>query len=326
MEEVLTPVDVLKDYGIGAITIKKLKKHNILFLEDVVLFNPEELQERLNIQKDDLAARIVRVSRELLREKGVIKCKAVKAIEFKSVVDKRERFTTGLKKLDDVLGGGITEWDIYEFAGEFGSGKTQLAHQLCVTVQLPPSRDGLGASAIFIDTEGTFRPSRIEDIAERFQMDGKEVLNNIWIVRPATVDELEDIVIREVKDLFRENVRLVVIDSIIALYRAEFKGRGMLAARQQRINYLIDWLKRYAYKYGVSIVYTNQVLSQPVPWGTVQKTPTGGNIIAHAATHRFVMRYSAREDKGYLECIDSPVIPRGTTINYRIAKGGLEDV
>ncbi|HDD33661.1 MAG TPA: DNA repair and recombination protein RadA, partial [Thermofilaceae archaeon] len=124
--------------------------------------------------------------------------------------------------------------------------------------------------------------------------------------------------------IIREGARLLIVDSIIALYRAEFKGREMLAARQQRINYLLDWLKRYARRYNMAIAITNQVLTQPVPWGAALKLPAGGNIIAHASTHRFLMRRSG--DSWVIECIDSPRIARGASAKFVITDRGVEDI
>ncbi|MEM2217910.1 MAG: hypothetical protein QW731_05975 [Thermofilaceae archaeon] len=194
--------------------------------------------------------------------------------------------------------------------------------RLSVTVQLSPERGGLGGKAIYIDTEGTFSPSRIEMIAERFNVE--DSLNNLYVLRPFNVDDLEEAVIEELPVFLREGIRLILVDSVIALYRAEFKGREMLAMRQQRINYLLDWLKRYARRYGSIVVITNQVLSQPVPWGVAVKIPAGGNIIAHASTHRFIMRKAG--EALLLECLDSPTIARGASTKFQITERGLEDV
>ena len=149
-------------------------------------------------------------------------------------------------------------------------------------------------------------------------------LENIYVIRPLNVDELEELVIEEMPSLLREGARLLIVDSIIALYRAQFKGREMLAARQQRINYLLDWLKRYARRYNLAIAITNQVLSQPVPWGAALKLPAGGNIMAHATTHRFLLRRSGSE--WVIECLDSPRIARGASAKFLITSRGVEDV
>ncbi len=314
-----TPIDeLLKVPGISRVLVGKLKSIGLEYLEDLVLFNPEELVERAEIADLRKAEFLIKSARKILGRKR----RSLTAREYLRLMESREFFTTLVKAIDGLLGGGIRVIDVYEFAGEFGTGKTQLAHQLSVTVQLPPSRGGLGGKTVYIDTEGTFSPERIYDIAEGLGL--SDALDNVFVARPVNVLELEDVVIEDLPSLIRRGVRLIVIDSIIALYRAEFKGLEMLAYRQQRINYLIDWLKRYSYRYQLAVVYTNQVLSQPVPWGFAYKVPAGGNIIAHAATHRFLLKKTGSE--WVMECLDSPTIPRGKAARFRITKHGLRDV
>ncbi|RLE62026.1 MAG: DNA repair and recombination protein RadA [Thermoprotei archaeon] len=312
-------IEELLNYpGIGRVTLHKLSKLGIEYVHELVLFNPEEIMELANIDIEK-ACQIIRLARRIVGRRA----KALNALEYEHVMNTRKCFTTGVKSIDKLVKGGITVWDICEFAGEYGSGKTQLCHQLAVTVQLPEERGGLESRAVYIDTEGTFSPSRIRDITSRFQLNAEKALKNILVYRPINVAELEELVVEELRSILASNVKLIIIDSIIALYRAEFKGREWLARRQQRINYLIDWLKRYANLYDVAVVYTNQVLSQPVPWGIAYKVPAGGNIIAHAATHRFLLRRS--QDKWVIECIDSPKIARGSSATFKITEKGLED-
>jgi len=315
-----TEIKELLNYsGIGRITLQKLSKAGINYVHELLLFNPEEIMELADIDIEK-ASRIIRLARRIVGKR----IKALNALEYENVMDSRDCFTTGVESIDGMLGGGIAIWDIYEFAGEYGSGKTQFCHQLAVTVQLPRDKRGLESKAVYVDTEGTFSPSRIRDIASRFKIDEKETLRNVLVYRPINVTELEELVVEDMRSILNSGVKLILIDSIIALYRAEFKGREWLARRQQRINYLIDWLKRYASIYGVAVVYTNQVLSQPVPWGVAYKIPAGGNIIAHAATHRFLLRRT--QDKWAVECIDSPRIARGSSASFKITKNGLEGV
>ena len=313
-----TPVRELKAPGVGKLTLDRVAEV-VECVEDLALFNPEELSERAGIEPEKAAA-IVRAARRLAREKLGLK-RVYSGAEYARVLEGRDVLTTGVGALDELLGGGLRAWDVYEFAGEFGTGKTQLCHQLAVTVQLPPSRGGLSGKAVYIDTEGTFSPQRVEAMAERFGVE--RPLDGIYVVRPLNVDELEEAVIEDLPALMRDNVRLIVVDSIIALYRAEFKGREMLAARQQRINYLLDWLKRYARRYGSVVAMTNQVLSQPVPWGVSIKVPAGGNIIAHASTHRLIIRRAG--DAWVMEVLDSPILARGSSAKFAVTGRGLED-
>jgi len=257
-------IDELNKYGIGKMTINLLKKKlGIKYVRELSLYNAEELEAYTGIRVDR-AEKILRIARELT-----------------------DRVKISL--VDVLLDGGIWSKEIVEFAGEFGSGKTQLCHQLAVTVQLPLDKDGLSSSCPYIDTEGTFSPSRIKNIGRRFGVENP--LSNIFYVRPITVGDLEDIVIKNIQVLLREKgVRLIIIDSIIALYRSQFKGIEYLARRQQKINYVLEWLKGYSQIYNIAVVYTNQILTQPIPFGVALKVPAGGNIIAHAATHRFFLK------------------------------------
>lgn len=307
----------LKVQGVGKLTLEKVAEV-VECVEDVALFNPEELAERAEIEIDKAMA-IVRAARRLLRGKPGTR-RTYSGSEYARVLQEREQLTTGVSSLDELLGGGLKVWDIYEFAGEFGTGKTQLCHQLAVTAQLPPSRGGLAGKTVYIDTEGTFSPQRIEAIAGRFGLG--DALEGTYVIRPINADELEEAVVEDLPSLLRDNVRLIIVDSIIALYRAEFKGREMLANRQQRINYLLDWLKRYARRYNSVVAITNQVISQPVPWGVALKVPAGGNIIAHASTHRLIVRKAG--DAWLMEVLDSPTLARGSSAKFAITERGIE--
>lgn len=313
-----TPVDELvKAQGIGRVTVARLKSAGIEYLEDLAIFNPEEVEEIVGIDFER-ALKVVRAARRLIGwETGVYK-----GTEYAGMMASRDVFTSGLSGFDELMGGGFAVFDIYEFAGEFGSGKTQLCHQASVTVQLPPERGGLGGKVVYIDTEGTFSPGRIESIAKRFDVD--EPLENVFVSRPINVDELEEFIVKSLPRLLKEDVRLVIIDSVIALYRAQFRGREWLARRQQRINYMLDWIKRLSRVYRLVSIITNQVISSPSAYGVALKLPAGGNIIAHASTHRFFLRRSG--DKYIMEVLDSPRLPRKAAIEFVIREDGLYDV
>ena len=311
-----TPIEELAgEPGIGRVTVARLKAAGIEEIEDLVVYNPEELEELAGLDFEK-ALKVVRAARRL----AGWETRAYLGSEYAGLLASRSVFTTGLEGLDGLLGGGLAVYDIYEFAGEFGAGKTQLCHQLAVTVQLPPEMGGVGGKALYIDTEGTFSPGRIESIAERFGVE--KPLDNVYVMRPISVDELEEMVVRILPRLLKEGARLVIIDSVIALYRAQFRGREWLARRQQRINYMLDWLKRLGRVHKAVSVITNQVLTNPTPFGAM-KLPAGGNIIAHASTHRFLMRRSG--DKHIIEVLDSPRLPRKATVAFVIKDDGLHD-
>ena len=202
-------------------------------------------------------------AQKLLRESNVLEKEFVTA-DF--VLEKRKsmlRCSTGSKSLDELLLGGIETQAVTEFYGEFGSGKSQICHTLCAMAKQPINEGGLDGGVIYIDTEGTFRPERLNQIARARGFDPMLVLKNVAICKVYNSSHLELIV----KDLGRYinefNAKLVIIDSIISLHRAEFAGRGTLADRQQRLNSILHKLIRLAEIFNVVIVITNQVQSSP---------------------------------------------------------------
>ena len=314
--------ELLKSHGVGPTLLAKLRNAGLLSergLRFVVAATPDELVEWLSLSSYESAVRL----REAAKAVVGYQSGAVSAAQLLEVEEQAPRLTTGVKALDELLGGGLRACDIYEFAGEFGTGKTQLCHQLAVTVQLPEERGGLNASAVYIDTEGTFSPQRIAAIAARFGIDPKAALAAVTVYKPLNTGELERFVREELDSFLEGGARLVVIDSVIALYRAQYRGMEWLARRQQAINYLLDWLKRWARIYSAVAVITNQVLTHPLPSGVALKLPAGGNIIAHASTHRFLMRKAG--DVWLIECIDSPRIPRGASVQFVIKEDGVWD-
>lgn len=303
---------------VGRITASRLRKAGIKSVRHLALYTAEELEELAGIDPAR-ASTILRAARMAIGFRG----EPVSMEELERELESRPRLTTGVQAIDELLGGGLEPGSIYEFAGEFGSGKTQLCHQLAVTVQLTRNKGGVGGKCLYIDTEGTFSPSRIRAIAKRFGLDPAAAAKGVYCARPVNVEYLEDIVRGSLVEFVEEKgVKLVVVDSIIALYRAEFRGREMLARRQQRINYILDWLKRVGRTYSTFIVITNQVLEAPIGFTTI-KVPAGGNIIAHASTHRFLLKKAG--DVWRLEVLDSPRLPRGKAALFTITDYGVED-
>ena len=305
--------------GVGRVTAKKLRGAGVFTVRQLALYTAEELALSINMDPS-VAERILSHARSMVGLKPEI----MTAKERKVLRTKQSFLTTGVKAIDDLLGGGLEPQSIYELAGEFGSGKTQICHQLAVTVQLTPNRGGVDGKAMYIDTEGTFSLQRIYPIAERFEIDVDHVKENILVARPMNVEDLEELVRGELVKYVEEGVKLIVVDSIIALYRAEFKGREMLARRQQRINYLLDWLKRIGKIYNTYNVITNQVMDRPLGFGPMVKVPTGGNIIAHASTHRLYLR--KKGEIWMIEALDSPRIPKGAYAGFKITDYGIEDI
>ncbi|MHC1636613.1 MAG: DNA repair and recombination protein RadA, partial [Candidatus Nezhaarchaeales archaeon] len=206
----------------------------------------------------------------------------------------------------------------------YGVGKTQLCHQLCVTVQLPREKGGLNGAALYIDTEGTFRPERILQIAERFGLDGKQVLDNVIYARAYNSDH-QILIVEEAADLIKENnIKLIVIDSLISHFRGEYLGRETLAVRQQRLNKHIHQLLRLADVYNLAVVVTNQVLANPEAFFGNPQKPAGGNILAHGSTYRIWLR-KGKESKRIAKIFDSPKHPEVEAV-FQVTDKGIMDV
>ena len=303
----------LKDLeGVGTKTLEKLRELGIISIEHLSEFTVEELTEA-GVEYD----RAVKILQQAARQ--------VDRAAPKTARQLRERqpktFKTGVANFDEKTPWrGIREAFIYEFAGEFGAGKSMLAHQLSVTALV----QGFTTRAVYVDTEGTFNVGLVEAVAKRFNAEPEKVLDAIVTYQPANVVDLEHIVKFDLPKHIVEGCRLVVIDTITALYRAEFVGREMLAARQQRIHYLVDWLRRHARTFGLTSILTNQVMDVPEAF-SVGKRPAGGNVLAHAVNARFMMvRPNKAKLEGYMWPLDVPGMSPEIRIEYRITEAGLE--
>ena len=230
------------------------------------------------------------------------------------------RITMNSKALDELLGGGVETQAITEFAGEFGSGKTQLAHQIAVDAQLPVDQGGLNAETVYIDTESTFRPERISDMAKGLGLDPQVVLGKIHIARAFNSNH-QMLLVSKAQELARNRpIRLIVVDSLTAHFRAEYAGRGELAPRQQLLNKHLHELLRFADAYNAAVVVTNQVSARPdILFGDPTR-PIGGNIVAHAATYRVYLRKS-KPPRRIARLIDSPNLPEGEAVFSVIGEG-----
>ncbi|MDI9619329.1 MAG: DNA repair and recombination protein RadA [Candidatus Nezhaarchaeota archaeon] len=302
--------------GVGPVTAEKLKNAGITSVEMLAVTPIRTLVEIAGLTEDK-ATDVVRAAREL------VQIKFMKASEF---LEKRKEvgfLTTGCRSLDELLMGGIETQAITELVGEYGVGKTQLCHQLCVTVQMSKDKKGLGGSALYIDTEGTFRPERMLQIAERFGLDGNKVLDNVIYARAYNSDH-QVLIVEEASNIIKENnVKLIVIDSLISHFRGEYLGRETLALRQQRLNKHIHQLLRLADVYNLAVVATNQVLANPEAFFGNPQKPAGGNILAHGSTYRIWLR-KGKENKRIAKIFDSPKHPEAETVFQVTDKGVVE--
>jgi len=277
--------------GIGPTTAKKLKEAGIVSPLDLAVASAEELAERINTSKESAASFIIS-TQKLLRDSKVIEKEFVTA---EAALEKRKtmhRCSTGSKALDELLLGGIETQAVTEFYGEFGSGKSQICHTLCATARQPTGSGGLDSGVIYIDTEGTFRPERVEQIAKARGLDHRHVLKSVAVCKVYNSSHLELIIKGLGRYILEFKAKLVIIDSIISLHRAEFAGRGTLADRQQRLNSMLHRLVRLAEIFNIAIIITNQVQTSPDTFFGDPTKAAGGNILGHSSTYRIYLRKS----------------------------------
>lgn len=230
------------------------------------------------------------------------------ARELRKIMAEAKRLTTGCYSLDLMLDGGLEPRAIYEFTGPARAGKTQICHQLCVTAFKTLWSGGQSKIAVYIDTEETFRPDRIETIAGRLECDVESVLDAIIVKKPITFEE-QILAVNDIAEACAyQNVKLIIVDSLIAKARSQLSGREKLAERQQLLNYMLDMLLRVAKIFKAYIAVTNEVQASPTPWGG-SDLPTGGHIVAHGTTHRIWLHKISKELEGRAEVIDSPSLP-----------------
>lgn len=235
------------------------------------------------------------------------------------------RLTTGSKALDRLLDGGLETQAITEFYGEYGSGKSQLCHQLCVNVQLPPEKGGLDGGALYIDTENTFRTERIVQMAKHLGLDPQEVVRNIIYAEAYTSDH-QIFLLENSDEIIKENnIKLIIIDSLTAHFRSEYLGREMLAARQQKLNKHLHKLIRLARVFNAVAVVTNQVMAKPDVFFGDSVHPVGGHIVAHTSHTRVYLRKTSRGPVRIARLVSSPYLPEGEDV-FKITENGIEDI
>ena len=231
------------------------------------------------------------------------------------------RITTGCDALDEILGGGVETQNITEFYGEYGSAKTQISHQLSVNVQLPPEKGGLGKGVVYIDTEDTFIPTRIEQMAEARDIDVDEALDNIHVARAYNSDH-QMLLADEAQDICQsEDIGLIIVDSLTAQFRADYVGRGELAPRQQKLNRHMNTLLRLANSHNAAVVVTNQVMSNPDQMFGDPTKAIGGHIVAHNSAVRLYLR-KGKKDKRVARLVDSPYMPEAEAV-FKVADRGI---
>ncbi len=309
-------VKSLEELGISSTILKKLQEMGITTVEALAVANAQELSQNLAIP-------LQTVQRLISQARAALGLGLKTALEIKKERMSLPKITTGSRNLDTLLGGGIEVKTITELFGEFGSGKTQICHQLAVNVQLPPEKGGLSKRAIYIDSEGTFRWERIEAMARALGMNPDEAMENILYVRAVNSDHQMTIA-EELKEIIpKENIGLVIIDSITGHFRAEYPGRENLAVRQQKLNRHLHQLMSIAELFDVAVVVTNQVMARPDVFYGDPTVAIGGHVLYHAPGIRVQLKKS-RGNRRIARVVDAPHLPESEAV-FTITEAGIRD-
>jgi len=292
--------------GPTAPTIEKIKKAGILTVEDLAIQTPSQLAERASMGKDTAEKAIRKALDHVSR--GYVTGK-----QLHDELGLRTRLTTGSTVLDNLLGGGIESETTTEIIAEKGSGKTQMCHTLAVLAQLPIEEGGLNGEVAWIDTEDTFRPDRITQIANTLSLNADKILSGIYKWKAITTLH-QKLAIEALAELcHNKNIKLVIVDSMMSHLRSEYIGRGTLSERQGILNDMLHKLSNLSQTWKLTSVYTNQVMDNPaIMYGNPIKA-AGGHIMGHAATTRVFLRKSSRGGKvTYIaKLTKSPYLPDG---------------
>ena len=306
----------IEELGVSSTIINKLREAGYTTIESIAVATAQELSTIVGIPLAT-AQKLIAAAREALD------------IRFKTALElKKERMnigkvTTGSKALDNLLGGGVETKTITEFFGEYGTGKTQLCHQLVVNVQLPVEKGGLSARAVYIDSEGTFRWERIESMARAVGLDPDQIMENILYIRALNSDH-QMAIVEELRTLIpKENIRLVALDSVTGHFRAEYPGRENLAIRQQKLNRHLHQLMQIAEIYNVAVIITNQVMARPDVFFGDPTVAVGGHVLYHTPGVRIQLRKS-RGNKRIARVVDAPHLPEGEAV-FIITDEGIRD-
>ncbi|KPN32253.1 DNA repair and recombination protein RadA [Halolamina pelagica] len=331
--------------GVGPATADKLTDAGFDSFQSIAVASPGELSNSADVG-DSTAADVINAAREAA-DVGGFETGA-------TVLERRERIgklSWQMDEVDDLLGGGMETQSITEVYGEFGTGKSQVTHQMSVNVQLSKENGGLDGGAIFIDTEDTFRPERIDDMIrglddeiiaeelERREIEGEpgdeeameqlleSFLDNIHVAKAFNANH-QMLLAEKALELAKEHeeadwpVRLLCVDSLTAHFRAEYVGRGELAERQQKLNKHLHELDKVGNLHNVAVLVTNQVASNPDSYFGDPTQPIGGNILGHKSTFRIYLRKS-KGDKRIVRLVDAPNLADGEAV-MRVQDGGLK--
>jgi len=303
--------------GVGPATEQKLRELGYHTVESLAMATARELDPVGVSEKK--AFQIIEAARSSI---GISFVRADELFKMRQSV---LRLSTGSKALDKLVDGGLETQTITEFYGEYGSGKSQICHQLCVNVQLPPERGGLNGAALYVDTENTFRLERIVQMSKFLGLDPEKVAKKIIYAEAYTSDHQMFLLENADEIIKANNIKLIIVDSLTAHFRSEYLGREMLASRQQKLNKHMHKLIALARAFNTVAVVTNQVMAKPDQFFGDAIHPIGGNIVGHTSNTRIYLRKAPHGPTRIARLVSSPYLPEGEEI-LKVTENGIEDI
>ena len=304
--------------GIGADTEKTLARKGIEDVSDLLVVSPARLGEMTGMNNDDID-KLFRKAREYLEKQGTIGVKLINGLEAAKQDESRLQIPTGSNAMDKLFGGGIEIGETTEIFGEFGCGKTQFCHTMCVMTQ----KHFPGSKCMWLDSEKTFIADRIKTIARANNLDPDDCLENIIVARAHNSND-QVVILEEIQRYLRDDdsVKLIVIDSATGLFRSDYSGRGNLSERQRIMGEFLNLASKIASYYNTAMLWTNQVMISP---GIMYGDPVlavGGTRLAHMSTHRVYFKKAGKKRIGKM--VDSPRYPQ-TEVTFGLHENGIVD-
>ncbi|NXY82902.1 XRCC3 protein, partial [Alcedo cyanopectus] len=221
--------------------IAALKKADIKSIKEILNLSGADLQRLMKLSSADTQCLLKTVSSSLRRNSMLTALQLYQDQDH--LTSQHQKLSLGCPVLNALLKGGIPLEGITEVAGESSAGKTQLSLQLCLCVQYPHRYGGLESGAVYICTEDVFPSKRLQQLIDqqhKLRADvPREIIqkikfgNSIFVEHAADLDSFHRCITRKVSLLLsRGMVRLVVVDSIAALFRSEFGASGSVAKAQ----------------------------------------------------------------------------------------------
>ena len=298
-EELDLSVDQLE--GVGAVTKKKLETFGVKNIVDICVRGGKELQQITGVDKAKTNNWVFQCQK-ILEDRDLIRKSDMSVNELMTYQQNYPRLATKCDEVDELFGGGVIPEAVYEVCGEFGSGKTQFCLSLTAEALAKDEK------VIWIDCEDTFRPTRLKEILTARELltdeEADVKLDNMKYFYTPNSEQLMGTVNSLSEIMWENKPRILVLDGAIGQFREEYLGRGTLAERQNQIARLMTHIKNISYYFRCTVVFTNQVQSDPAVMFGDRIKPIGGNIVGHASTYRVYFKKQGK--KRLARMVDSP--------------------